>query len=107
MRETLYQFVELLNLTPKQEKQLLILFNTEKDVQYFEDEILNKVKDICNVDVLMEKMREYKIKTCPMDLNMFLCIYNEEPVKAIQKLFRHNIEENEIQMLKEVMKQIC
>ncbi|MDO6628849.1 hypothetical protein CON15_19740 [Bacillus cereus] len=105
MKENLNQFLELMNLTSQQEKKFLLLFDTEKDVQYFVDEVLSQARDICAVDVLLGKMREYKMRTCSMDLNMFLCTYKEEPVQAIQKLFRHSIEENEIRILEESMEQ--
>lgn len=105
MKETLNQFLELMNLTPQQEKKSLLLFDADKDVQYFVDEVLSHAKDICAVDVLLGKMREYKMRTCSMDLNMFLSTYKEEPVQAIQKLFRHSIEDNEIRILEEAMEQ--
>ncbi|EOV9529201.1 hypothetical protein ACE41A_20780 [Bacillus cytotoxicus] len=78
MRETLKQFFGLLNLTPHQKKRFLLLFDTEQDIQYFVEEVLSKENDICDVDVLQEKMRGYKMRTCPVDLNMFLYIYKKK-----------------------------
>lgn len=105
MKETLNQFLGLMNPTPQQEKKFLLLFDADKDVQYFVDEVLSCAKDICAVDVLLGKMREYKMRTCSMDVNMFLSTYKEEPVQAIQKLFRHHIEDSEIRILEEAMEQ--
>ncbi|EOV9528291.1 hypothetical protein ACE41A_14130 [Bacillus cytotoxicus] len=86
MRETLKQFIELLNLTLHQKKRFSLLFDTEQDIQYFVEEVLSKENDICDVDVLLEKMRRYKMSTCPINLNMFLYIYKKKFIKSYSKV---------------------
>ncbi|WP_241138649.1 hypothetical protein [Bacillus mycoides] len=46
MRETLNQFIQLMNLTPQHERKFMTLFDTDEDVQYFGDEVLDKANDI-------------------------------------------------------------